>query len=266
MSSDFLLKPAWPQLSNGVGAQYGAFTTVRAGGVSHAPYDDHFGAGGFNLADHVGDTIDNVVRNRTRLAEYLSEFSSPDLQWLSQVHGTTVLNLDEKQGSLVADACISTRANVVCAVLTADCLPVLFCDRKHGVVGAAHAGWRGLAAGVLENTVFKMKQAGAYPEHILAWLGPAIGPSKFEVGKEVREQFVGADTSTALAFTLNKIRPGKFYADIYKLARIRLQRAGVEQISGGQFCTFSQPDKFYSYRRDGVTGRMASLIWIKSQQ
>lgn len=250
-----MLKPDWPQLSG----RFGAVSTLRTGGVSHAPYDDGFGGGGLNLGDHVADQMEHVVANRALLREILPA----EPQWLSQVHGTSVLNFDQQHHSLIADACITTQANVVCAVLTADCLPVLFCDVKQSVVGAAHAGWRGLADGILENTISTMQAAGANPEHILAWLGPAIGPSKFEVGEEVRARFVERDTSAAAAFTLIEPYAGKFYANIYQLARLRLQQAGVHQISGGHFCTFSEPEKFYSYRRDGVTGRMASLIWIK---
>lgn len=246
------MKPDWQQLP----AQFSALSTRRIGGVSLAPYDDGSGASGFNLGDHVGDLAEHVLRNRTLLAKVLP--SEP--QWLSQVHGTSVLNFDEPQTSLIADACITTKPNVVCAVLTADCLPVLFCDATHGVVGAAHAGWRGLADGILEKTVATMQQAGANPKHMLVWLGPAIGPSKFEVGEEVRARFDANDA--AATFIASPIQTGKFYADIYQLARLRLQRLGIHQLSGGQFCTFSEPDKFYSYRRDGVTGRMASLVWI----
>ena len=250
-----MLTPDWSHLS----VQFGAFSTLRTGGVSLAPYDDGSAVAGFNLGDHVGDQIEHVLTNRALLSEVLPD----EPQWLSQVHGTSVLNFDQHPNSLIADACITTHTNVVCAVLTADCLPVLFCDAKNGVVGAAHAGWRGLADGVLEHTISTMQRAGANPEHILAWLGPAIGPLKFEVGEEVRVRFVDKDASAAVAFKAIEPRAGKFYADIYQLARLRLQQAAVYQISGGHFCTFSEQEKFYSFRRDGVTGRMASLIWIK---
>lgn len=250
-----MLKPDWPQLS----VRFGAFSTLRTGGVSLAPYDDGFGSGGLNLGDHVGDQMEHVSTNRALLAQILPN----EPQWLSQVHGTSVLNFDQQQNSLIADACITTQANVVCAVLTADCLPVLFCDAKQSVVGAAHAGWRGLTDGILENTISAMQAAGANPERIWAWLGPAIGPSRFEVGEEVRARFADIDASAAIAFTSLESQATKFHADIYQLARLRLRRAGLQHISGGHFCTFSEPQKFYSYRRDGVTGRMASLIWIK---
>jgi len=248
-----MLKPDWPQLPG----QFGALSTMRRGGVSLAPYDDGSGTGGFNLGGHVGDLNEHVLRNRTLLAEVLPN----KVQWLTQVHGTAVLNFDEQQTSFIADACVTSTPNIVCAVLTADCLPVLFCDAKQGVVGAAHAGWRGLADGVLEKTIAAMKKAGANPEHILVWLGPAIGPSQFEVGEEVRAHFNDKDATAA--FTASPFQADKFFANIYQLARIRLHRVGIRHVSGGQFCTFSEPDKFYSYRRDGVTGRMASLIWMK---
>jgi polyphenol oxidase len=249
-----ILTPDWPLFAG----QIGAFTTCRTGGVSVTPYDDGSGAGGLNLADHVGDQIDCVWRNRALLRKNLPN----EPQWLTQIHSSTVLNLDEAPTGLVADACITSKKEVICAVLTADCLPVLFCDAKNSVVGAAHAGWRGLADGVLEKTVMAMQNSGADPGQIYAWLGPAIGPSKFEVGAEVRARFVDDDNDAAAAF-VGSINTEKFYADLYRLARIRLQRAGLRRISGGQHCTYSEPEKFYSYRRDGVTGRMASLIWMK---
>jgi polyphenol oxidase len=250
-----ILKINWPQLPK----QFSAFTTLRSGGVSCDPYDDGTGKGGLNLADHVGDSPEAVSANRALLAQWLPQ--SP--QWLVQVHGTTVLNFDKKPADLTADACVTSQAKTVCAVLTADCLPVLFCDVKNGVIGAAHAGWRGLADGVLENTVIAMEQLGADAKHILAWLGPAIGPAKFEVGAEVRDRFIEQNISAISAFTPS--HSDRFLADIYRLARLRLQHVGVHQISGGQFCTVSEADKFYSYRRDGVTGRMASVIWMENR-
>lgn len=255
MLSKRVLVPDWPQLPG----QFGALTTLRTGGVSLAPYGDVTGVGGFNLGDHVSDFAEHVAHNRSLLSHYLP--STP--QWLSQVHGNLVLNFDESQFNLSADACVTSQPEVICAVLTADCLPVLLCDPEQSVVAAAHAGWRGLANGVLENTLDTMQQLGACPAKVLAWLGPAIGPSKFEVGEEVRVRFIEQDAAAAGAFTPNPSFPPKFYADIYQLARLRLSRLGVKKVAGGEFCTFSQPDKFYSYRRDGVTGRMASLIWVK---
>lgn len=252
-----ILKPDLKFDSPHFPAQFGALVTLRTGGVSFAPYDDGTGTGGFNLADHVGDQSEHVVRNRALLREFLPS----DPQWLTQVHSNIVLNLDDKPSNLVADACITTQANVVCAVLTADCLPVLFCDATNGVVGAAHAGWRGLADGVLENTVAAMRAAGADPKEISVWFGPAIGPLKFEVGEEVRARFVDKDACAVDAFVASASQSDKFYANIYQLARIRLEQVGIEQFTGGQFCTVSEPERFYSYRRDGLTGRMASVIW-----
>lgn len=254
--ADRVFIPVWPDLPSHIGV----LSTLRNGGVSQAPYDDGSGSGGFNLAAHVGDRVEDVFRNRALLAQFLPD--SPI--WLNQVHGTRVLDLGSKHADLNADACFTNRANVVCAVQTADCLPVLFCDATTNVVAAAHAGWRGLLRGVLENTLGMMLKAGASPDHVSVWLGPAIGPTWFEVGAEVRTQFVDLDSCASAAFRASEIRPEKFYADIYQLARLRLQRAGIRHIHGGGFCTVSEPEKFFSYRRDGVTGRMASLIWSKA--
>lgn len=249
--------PDWPDLPPHIRV----LSTLRTGGVSLAPYDGGKGAGGLNLGGHVGDRAEDVKQNRARLDQYLPV--SP--QWLTQVHGTKVLNLGVSHQELIADACFTTLPDVVCAVQTADCLPVLFCDGKANIVAAAHAGWRGLLNGILENTLKKMQIAGAAVEHIQVWLGPAIGPLAFEVGAEVREQFVEADRCAIAAFQASAQREDKFYADIYALARLRLRHAGVIHICGGGFCTARQADKFFSYRRDGVTGRMASLIWISPE-
>ncbi|HEY4316921.1 MAG TPA: peptidoglycan editing factor PgeF [Herbaspirillum sp.] len=250
-----LLRPDWPDLPPGIGA----LTTLRRGGVSGAPYDDGAGGGGLNLGDHVGDAIDAVQRNRALLQAALPAAPA----WLAQVHGTTVHAAGNIAGDAVpceADASIAVGAGAVCAILTADCLPVLFCDGAGKVVGAAHAGWRGLLGGVLENTVQAMRAAGA--GEISAWLGPAIGPQKFEVGEEVRAAYVARDARHAAAFAPRQGAPGQYLADIYRLARLALAEAGVGRVSGGGFCTVSDAARFYSYRRDGVTGRFASLIWI----
>ena len=254
--SDSVFVPDWPGLPGHVAA----LCTLRSGGVSQSPYDDGHGCGGLNLATHVGDQPQRVLQNRALLGKLLPA----DPAWLVQVHGTAVLDVGVPQANLTADACFTTQANVVCAVQTADCLPVLLCDPKNNVVAAAHAGWRSLVHGVLENTLARMLHGGAALKNISVWLGPAIGVTQFEVGAEVRQEFVAADACAAAAFQASATVPNKFYADIYHLARLRLQRAGVTQISGGGFCTVSQVDQFYSYRRDGITGRMASLIWIKS--
>jgi hypothetical protein len=250
--SDFLV-PDW----TGISPNVGALSTQRKGGVSRAPYDDGSGAGGLNLGTHVGDRPEDVRQNRARLRALLP--SEP--AWLSQVHGATVVDAAMvSDAPPEADACISTVSGVVCAIQTADCLPVLFCDVGGKVVGAAHAGWRGLAAGVLENTLKRMRDAGA--GDIVAWMGPAIGPERFEVGSDVLTAFAERDADMRQAFR-PAAQPGKYLADIYSLARMVLSKAGVNQVFGGGLCTVSDARRFYSYRRDKTTGRMASLIWLK---
>ncbi len=230
-----------------------AATTSRIGGVSPPPFDS------FNLADHVGDHPAAVLANRELLLEELALPAEP--MWLKQVHGATVVTLDERPAEPPeADASVTNRPGRVCAVLTADCLPVLLCDRAGSRVAAAHAGWRGLAAGVLEATVARMAVAA---DEIIAWLGPAIGPQVFEVGGEVRAAFVDADAGSAAAFTAHG--GDRWLADIYRLARQRLARAGVTAVYGGGRCTHSEAGMFYSWRRDGVTGRMASLVWLTDE-
>ena len=245
--------PDWPGLPPNIGA----IATTRRGGASQSPYDDGMGGGGFNLGTHVGDYLFDVQQNRALLQASLP--SQP--KWLSQVHGSVVVDAMTVVDAPEADASFSTRAGVVCAILTADCLPVLFCDERGQVVAAAHAGWRGLVGGVLENTVACMRKAGA--DKIIAWLGPAIGPAHFEVGKEVLDAFIARDNSTLIAFSPSADRPGKYLADIYLLSKILLRKVDVIQVSGGGLCTVADAKHFYSYRRDKVTGRMASLIWIK---
>ncbi|WP_342323979.1 purine nucleoside phosphorylase YfiH [Kosakonia sp. BYX6] len=239
-----LILPDWP-LPKGVAA----CSSTRIGGVSLPPYDS------LNLGAHCGDNAEHVEENRKRLFAAGGFPSKP--VWLEQVHGTDVLKLSgEPYVSKRADASYSNTPGAVCAVMTADCLPVLFCNRDGTEVAAAHAGWRGLCAGVLEETVACFADK---PENLLAWLGPAIGPQAFEVGPEVRETFIAHDVQADSAF-----RPHgeKYFADIYQLARQRLASVGVEQVFGGEHCTFSQKDDFFSYRRDKTTGRMASFIWL----
>ncbi|HEY0666011.1 MAG TPA: peptidoglycan editing factor PgeF, partial [Gallionella sp.] len=178
--------------------------------------------------------------------------------WLEQVHGAAVANADMAGCLVQADACIARQRCSVCVVMTADCLPVLLCDAQGSVVGAAHAGWKGLAAGVIESTVREM---GVAPQHLMAWLGPAISQQAFEVGDEVRARFVEADPQAAAAFIPG--RDGKWFADIYALARLRLDALGIVQVYGGGYCTYSERDRFYSYRRDGATGRMGTFIWVE---
>lgn len=255
------LIPHWPDLPPTVGV----LATTRRGGVSTGKYDDGQGSGGLNLGVHVGDELAKVEHNRAIVRGLLPE----DPAWLNQVHGTAVVDAAALEAGHVpsADASYCVGKGAVCAVLTADCLPVLFCDVEGKVVAAAHAGWRGLASGVLENTVESMRAAGA--GEIMAWMGAAIGPYQFEVGEDVRNVFLMGATdafaqrAVVAAFTPIAERAGKYRADIYALARSVLHRAGVAQVAGGEFCTVSNSARFYSYRRDGITGRQASLIWIK---
>ncbi len=242
MNPDWLL-PEWPA-PRGVRS----LASTRAGGVSRGPYR------GLNLATHVGDDPLAVAANRLTLARMLP--AGP--LWLTQVHGTRVLAAAEVGEAAEADACVARSPGQVCAVLVADCLPVLFCDDAGTVVGAAHAGWRGLAAGVLENTVAALAVA---PGRLMAWLGPAIGQPAFEVGAEVRESFVGRDPLAAGAFLARG--GGKWSCDLAALARQRLEACGVRRVFGGGLCTVADPRRFYSYRRDGVTGRIAALIWLE---
>jgi YfiH family protein len=236
-----VILPDWP-----APARVHGLMTVRTGGVSQSPWSS------FNLGDHVGDDPTHVTANRAQLRRQLPA----EPAWLRQVHSACVVEAG-RAPTPEADASFSRETGEVCAVLTADCLPVLFCDRAGSVVAAAHAGWRGLADGVLEATVAAMQVA---PREVLAWMGAAIGPQAFEVGDEVRAAFVARHPEAAAAFVPHA--PGKWLADIYALARIRLGQAGVKAVYGGGRCTFNEADVFYSYRRDGVTGRMASLIWL----
>lgn len=223
--------------------------TTRASGVSKAPYAT------LNLGRHVGDDPQAVAANRALLRAQLPN----EPVWLNQVHGIKVLDAATVGLEVPeADASISRTPGVVCAIMTADCLPVLLADSKGSVVGAAHAGWRGLCNGVIEATVEAMAIPG---NELVAWLGPAIGPDAFEVGTEVRAAFLQQDQAADAAFS--PLEDGKYLADIYLLARQRLARLGVAQVHGGDFCTVIERDRFFSYRRDHVTGRMASCIWIE---
>lgn len=257
-----LITPDWPDAP----ANVGALASTRRGGASVGPYDDGAGGGGLNLGLHVGDAEDVVRRNRAAVRALLPGTPA----WIAQVHGIAVVDaarVQPGQPVLVADASIATGAGVVCAVMTADCLPVLFADLAGTVVGAAHAGWRGLAAGVLGETVAAMRAAGA--GEITAWLGPAIGPAQFEVGPDVLDSFMAGARGDVeygrvkAAFAPFEGRPGKYLADMNALARCFLARDGVTRVWGGTHCTATERDRFYSYRRDGVTGRQASLVWLK---
>lgn len=237
-----LFVPEWPAPPNVRSLQ-----TRRGGGVSQPPWDS------FNLGDHVGDSPEDVARNRQRLCDALPV--SPC--WLKQVHGVNVVDAAIAPPGSEADASFCRQPGAVCVIMTADCLPVLFCDRSGSVVAAAHAGWRGLLDGVLEATVAAMQVA---PGEIMAWLGPAIGPTSFEVGAEVRTAFIARDELADAAFVAGC--NGRFMADLGMLARQRLNSVGVSTIFGGGLCTVDNAAGFFSYRRDGVTGRMASLIWL----
>jgi len=245
--STVFLKPDWPAPT-----LVGALVTTRIGGVSAPPY------AGFNLAAHVGDAPSAVTANRNLLQQYLTGLNAP--QWLQQVHGTQVAVAHPDGKERRGDAVITDRLNLPCAILTADCLPVFFCDQSGDQVAVAHAGWRGLAAGVLEAVLARFV---APSSEIIVWLGPAIGPKHFEVGASVRDAFVEVAPDMARAFSAHRSAPGQWFANLYQIARYRLQKQGVTCISGGDFCTYADAERFYSYRRDGLTGRMASLIWRK---
>ncbi|QZA76885.1 peptidoglycan editing factor PgeF [Deefgea tanakiae] len=231
--------PDWP-----APARVKSLQTTRHGGVSTAPYDS------FNLGDHVGDATNAVATNRQQLP-------SP-AAWLKQTHSTTVVDAAAVTKPIEADASVCRSVGVVSVVMTADCLPVLLCDQHGTVVAAAHAGWRGLCDGIIEATIDAMDVPA---DTLMAWLGPAIGPTAFEVGDDVRNEFVRHDAAAASAFTAQP--NGKWLGNMYQLARQRLNQKGVVEIYGGTECTVSNSEQYFSYRRDGVTGRMASLIWLE---
>ncbi len=225
-----------------------AASTLRSGGVSGTPYC------ALNLGGHVGDDAAAVAANRKKLQQALALPATP--LWLTQVHGIDCVDATNHIAAIEADASFTTQTGVVSAVLTADCLPILLCDKNGGAVAAIHAGWRGLAAGVIESTITAMGEG----RQLMAWLGPAIGAQRFEVGAEVRVAFLKHGGSAEAAFI--PARAGHWWADLYQLARIVLIKQGVSEVYGGQWCTASSREHFYSYRRDGVTGRMATLIWM----
>jgi YfiH family protein len=248
-----------------------AVMTTRLGGVSVSPWES------LNVGVHVDDSMPAVLENRMRVRKEAGLPSEP--VWLEQVHGTSVVVLDAaniprtitveqltQSRRPIADAAVTWQTGVVCAIQVADCLPVLFAARDGSVVGAAHAGWRGLAGGVLSATIAAMNVP---PDQIVAWLGPAIGPENFEVGNDVVEAFLATAHSDQRAQTQAAFVPkpnGKWLCDLFTLARLRLAAAGVTQVSGGDLCTVSDARRFYSYRRDGQTGRMAALVWLNNQR
>lgn len=239
------LVPDWP-----APRRVRAFVTTRAGGVSTGEYAS------MNLGRHSGDDAEKVARNRLIVRERLPAMP----RWMAQEHGAEVADLDRLAEDEVAtaDAATASVPGRVGVVLTADCMPLFLCDERGHRVGVAHAGWRGMAAGVIENTV---RALGAEPAKLMAWMGPTIGPAAFEVGPEVREAFVATDPGAAVAFVRHK--PGKYMADLYALARLRLQSAGVARVFGGGFCTYLEADRFFSYRRQQKSGRMGAFIWME---
>ena len=256
---DTLIPADWPAPKH-----VRAYTSTRIGGASQAPYDS------LNLGGHVKDDPAHVNQNRQQLAAAL-DLSEQNFQWLEQVHGTCLVEALDKRSVPQADGVYTSEQNHVCVVMTADCLPVLMCDAQGTRVAAVHAGWRGLAAGILELAVEQFPN----PEEVLTWFGPAIGPSHFEVGQDVYDAYVEHNRHAQSAFipkplmeqgvSKRKYAEKKYLADIYQLAKQRLHSVGVDQVYGGQHCTVSEPELFYSYRRDGAhTGRMASLVYLSS--
>lgn len=251
MRNPFLIRPKWP-----APRQVRAFVTTRAlpsgKDGSKPPYN------AFNLAAHVGDDPAQVQRNRELLRQHIQLPAEPC--WLQQVHGNTIIQAATMTGAepVEADAAFAVKPNSVCVVLTADCLPLLLCDREGTVVAAVHAGWRGLHNGIIAKAVNALPVP---PGRLLAWLGPAIGPRAYEVDKTVYDVFTGLHPSYVTAF--KRSDPGHWYFDLYRVARMQLEACGIEDIYGGDRCTYTESGVFYSYRRDGETGRMASLIWLQ---
>lgn len=239
------ISPQWP-----APARVHSLITTRNGGHSNGPFAS------FNLGLRCDDAPQDVEANRALLARHLPQ----PPRWLHQVHGPKVVDADQLDGEVDADASVARNAGTVCAIMIADCMPVLLCDERGAAVGAAHAGWRGLSSGVIENTVCAMQ---VDPARLLAFLGPAIGPTAFEVGDDVRDAFVAHDRAASSAF--KPCGDGKWLADLFTLGRQRLAGCGVTRVYGGADCTVSDPRRFYSYRRDKTTGRMAALIWLADE-
>ena len=238
------IAPDWPAPS-----WVRAVTTTRSGGHSHGAYAS------MNLAAHVDDDPQTVAANRAALREALALPAEP--VWLHQVHGRGIVDADHAEPGTEGDGAVSCAPGAVCAVLTADCLPVLLCDRAGTRIGAVHAGWRGLAGGVIEAACARLNLPAS---DLMAWLGPAIGPRAFEVGAEVRNTFIAHDPAAAAAFEPHGER---WHADLHRQAHQRLAALGITEVHGGEWCTYEDSARFYSYRRDGATGRMATLIWIE---
>ena len=246
MQAACYLKAEWPASSN-----IFAYTTTRLGGNSAAPYAS------LNLAQHVGDEATTVQLNRQHLKSSLMLPSEPF--WLNQIHSNICVKVDKQSiGNITADATYTKQSNIVCAVLTADCLPILICNQAGNEVAAIHAGWRGLAGGIIQNTI---NHFDAPADQLLAWLGPASGPEVFEIGDEVRTQFINLNRQTSIAFKPSLA--GRWLANLYQLASLLLNSSGITAIYGEPKCTYSNPELFFSYRREHLTGRMASLIWFE---
>lgn len=242
------VQPDWPAPPN-----VKALQTTRLGGISQAPYDT------LNLGDHVQDNPIHVAQNR----QLLSDFVPSEPVWLNQVHGTRVIDAAQSSCIESADAAFTQRKEVVCVTMTADCLPVLVCDTQGTMVAAIHAGWRSLCDGVIEQTIQTMlaQRPDLAPTQLMAWLGPAIGPQAFEVGEEVRAQFIANDSRATSAFVA---RGDKWLGNLPMIARQRLNTLNIDAVFGGHECTYSNSEKYFSFRRDGMTGRMATLIWLSA--
>jgi YfiH family protein len=238
------IRPAWPAPAN-----VHALVTLRTGGYSSGPYTS------FNLAAHTADDPATVHRNRALLREYFSLPAEP--VWLQQVHSNRIINAERDAAGFEADGSWTSKTGIVCAVMTADCLPVLICNQQGNKVAAAHAGWRGLHAGVVTNAVSMLESE---PAELMAWFGPAIGPQAFEVGVEVMRAFTDKNDENTAAF--RQVDDRHWLCDLYALARIELYNLGITSVYGGTECTFTDEQRFFSYRRDGDTGRMTSLIWL----
>lgn len=245
MKASFFIRPLWPAPSC-----VQALTTVRQGGVSQPPYDH------FNLSNYVGDRDYDVKKNRNYLRKYLDLYNEPI--WLKQIHSTLAVSADPQHQGVQADASFTQKKNHICAVLTADCLPLLICNTRGTEVAAIHAGWRGLASGIIESTLRELKSPRG---ELLAWLGPAIGPRAFRVDQSVYTHFLSQDCKLESAFA--RIGEKNWCLNLYAAAKLRLNELGIYSVYGGQYCTYTQNNLFFSYRRSQKTGRMATLIWIK---
>jgi len=242
-----LIVPDWPAPPGVV-----AVSTTRTGGASEGPYAS------LNLAKHVGDRDNLVDQNRARLMRDLGLAEQP--RWLNQVHGNHVVAAEEVSRPVAADSATAYKFGVVCAVMTADCLPILLCDRRGRRVAAVHGGWRGLVSGVIGATVSMFKSRGIAAADLLAWLGPAIGVAVYEVGQDVHDAVETVGHTAAMTATA----PGRWHLDLCAFARADLRACGVANIHGGDLCTYSDPQRFFSYRRDATSGRQATLIWRSS--